>query len=38
MPDILVVKLLTGFEAFIPPVTHGVSIAISDGNAYSCRG
>ena len=31
---LLVVKLLTGFEAFVPPVkdfTHGVSVVILDG-------
>ena len=36
MPDILFVKLLTGFEAFVPPVkesTHGFSVAILDGDA-----
>ena len=30
----LVVKLLTGFEAFVPPVkdfTHGVNVVILDG-------
>ena len=30
----LIVKLLTGFEAFVPPVkdfTHGVSVVILDG-------
>ena len=33
MPDILVLKLLTGFEAFVHPVkdfTHGVSVVILD--------
>ena len=41
MPDILVVKLLTGFAAFIPPVkdfTHGVSVVILYGDVKSCRG
>ena len=36
MPDILVVKLLTGFEAFVPSVkdfTHGVIVVILDGDA-----
>ena len=36
MPDILVVKLLTDFEASIPFVkdfTHGVSVVILDGDA-----
>ena len=33
MPDILFVKLLTGFEAFVPPVKdikHGVLVVILD--------
>ena len=36
MPDILVVRLLTTFEAFVLPVkyfTHGVSVVILDGDA-----
>ena len=36
MPDILVVKLLTGFEAFVPSVkdfTHAVSVGILVGDA-----
>ena len=36
MSDILVVKLPTGFEAFVPSVkdfTHGVSVVILDGDA-----
>ena len=36
MPDILVVTLLTGFDASVPPVkdfTHGVSVVILDGDA-----
>ena len=35
MPNILVVKLLTGFEAFVPHVkdfTLGVSVVILDGD------
>ena len=34
MPVILVVKLLTGFWAFVPPVkdfTHGVNVVILKG-------
>ena len=41
MPDSLVVKLLTGFEALVPPVkdfTHGVTVVMLDGDAESCRG
>ena len=39
MTDDLIVKLMTGFEAFAPPpppvkyFTHGVSVVILDGDA-----
>ena len=36
VPDILVVKILTGFEVFVhyvKDITHGVSVVILDGDA-----